>query len=161
MFKGGIMKRLAFAGIFCAGVLLTLPVCNGKHEGGPYKYAVKFICGKSDGEVLPRGMYMTAINVYNPSDSTVAFTKRFSIALPGETAGPISGFFPDSLNHSEAMEIDCADIYRHMKSRADFLKGFVAINSDEKLKIVAVYSVANANGDVQSLDVEDIRPLKH
>lgn len=155
------MKRLTFAGIFCMGVLLTLSACKGRHEDGPYKYAVKFICGKSDGEVLPRGMYMTAINVYNPSDSTVVFTKRFAIALPGEKAGPVSGFFRGHLNHSEAMEIDCADIFEHTKSKADFLKGFVAINSEERLKIVAVYSVANANGEVQSLDVEDIKPLKH
>lgn len=56
------MKRLAFAGIFCAGVLLTLPVCNGKHENNTYKYAVKFICGKSDGRILPRGTYMTAMS---------------------------------------------------------------------------------------------------
>jgi hypothetical protein len=143
------------------GVLLTLSACNGKHENKTYSYAVKFICGKSDGKILPRGMYMTAINVYNPSDSTVVFTKRFAIALPGETAGPVSGFFRGHLNHSEAMEIDCADIFEHTKSKADFLKGFVAINSEEKLKIVAVYSVANAKGEVRSLDVEYISPLKH
>ena len=34
----------------------------------PLQYAVKFVCGRSNGAVVLPGEYLTAINIHNPSD---------------------------------------------------------------------------------------------
>jgi len=154
------MRRLVFAAIFCVGVLMSLSVCSIAQPKPTFRYAVKFICGKAEGKILSPGVYMTAINVHNPTDSTAVFKKKFATALPGETAGPVSDYFKSRLAPSEALEIDCADIIKHTRSRAGLLKGFVAIESKVMLEVVAVYTVADLRGEVKSLDVQDILPRR-
>ena len=36
-----------------------------------FQYAVKFVCGRADGEVLARGEYLTAVNVHNPTNKHI------------------------------------------------------------------------------------------
>ena len=59
-----------------------------------YQYAVKFLCGKTNGEdgVAP-GRYFTAINVHNPWYERIEFRKKFAIALPLQRSGLRTRFF--------------------------------------------------------------------
>ncbi len=125
-----------------------------------FQYAVKFVCGKSDGTVVAPGKYFTAINVHNPTDTGIVLTKKFAIALPGEKPGPVSQFFKTKLGPDEAFEIDNRDIFEHTDTRADFLKGFVVIKSKVELDVVAVYTAAGATGQVETLHVEYVSPRR-
>jgi len=55
-----------------------------------YQYAVKFVCGKSEGRILSPGSYFTAINVHNPTYKTIRLRKKFAVGLPSEKSGPAS-----------------------------------------------------------------------
>jgi hypothetical protein len=121
-----------------------------------FQYAVKFICGKGDGRVIAPGTYFTAINVHNPGDGATVFRKKVAIALPGEKPGPVSRFYDAKLGPDEAFEVDCPDIYRHAPERAEFLKGFVVIETDVELDVVAVYTAAGASRQVETLEVERV-----
>lgn len=152
------MKRITFAGIFCMGVLMSLPICSIAQQKLTFRYDVKFVCGRADGEILSIGTYRTAINVHNPEDTVAVFKKRFAIALPSETAGPVTDYFKSYLEPGTAIEIDCADIYKMTRSKVGFLKGFVTIESDIRLEVVAVYTAADEKGNVRSMDVEHVSP---
>jgi hypothetical protein len=121
-----------------------------------FQYAVKFICGKSDGEILAAGVYYTAINVHNPQYTSVYFRKKVALALPGEKPGQVSRFFDAKLGPDEAFEIDCTDIRKHAETDADFIKGFVVIESQVELDVVAVYTAAGATGQVETLHIERV-----
>lgn len=123
-----------------------------------FQYAVKFVCGKSDGEVVAPGEYWTAINVHNPTYQTVAFRKKIAVALPGEKPGPVSRFFRARLGPDEALEIDRRDIFRHADYEGGFLKGFVVIQSEVELDVVAVYTAAGKDLQVETLHTVTIKP---
>ena len=125
-----------------------------------FQYAVKFVCGKSDGTVVAPGNYWTAINVHNPGTSHVILQKKFAIALPNEKAGPVSPLFRAVLNPDEALEIDREDILKHSPLQADFLKGFVVIESAMELDVVAVYTAAGVDGQIETLELERVSPRR-
>jgi hypothetical protein len=114
------------------------------------QYAAKFVCGKSDGSVVAPGDYWTSINVHNPARNEVHFQKKIAIALPSEKAGPVSQFFKARLGPDEALEIDRADIFEHSLPQESFLKGFVVIESEMELDVVAVYTAAGNDGAMRS-----------
>ena len=109
-----------------------------------FQYAVKVVCGKSEGEVVAPGEYWTAVNVHNPTYQTIKFRKKIAIALPGEQPGPVTKFFDAKLGPDEALEIDRDDIFRHADSPVPFIKGFVVIQSEVELDVVAVYTAAGS-----------------
>jgi CARDB len=127
-----------------------------------FQYAAKFVCGKSDGEALAPGVYFTAINVHNPTARDVTFRKKF--ALPGrepEKSGntpkkPVSA----DLRPDAALEIDCPDIREHTGVDEVFLKGFVVLESDVELDVVAVYTAAGGDGQVETLHTERVPPRR-
>jgi hypothetical protein len=121
-----------------------------------FQYAAKFVCGKGDGRVVAPGVYFTAINVHNPADEAAVFRKKVAIALPGEKPGPVSRFFDARLGPDEAFEIDCPDILRHAATRGEFLKGFVVIETDVELDVVAVYTAAGASRQIETLELERV-----
>jgi len=125
-----------------------------------FQYAVKFVCGKSEGRVVAPGRYWTAINVHNPTYTPVSFRKKIAIALPHEQPGPVSEFFEAKLDRDEALEIDCEDIFKHANADTDFLKGFVVIQSPVELDVVAVYTAAGANDLVETLHTEHVSPRR-
>jgi hypothetical protein len=125
-----------------------------------FQYAVKFVCGKSDGRVVAPGNYWTAINVHNPMYETVKFRKKVAIAFPREKPGPISRFFDARLGPDEAFEIDREDIFEHAPLREDFLKGFVVIESPAELDVVAVYTAAGGDDRVETLHIERVAPRR-
>jgi hypothetical protein len=125
-----------------------------------FQYAAKFVCGKSDGRVVAPGNYWTAINVHNPESERVRFRKKVAIGLPSEKAGPVSEFFKAELGPDEALEIDREDIFHHSPLREDFLKGFVVIESETPLDVVAVYTAAGREEAVETLHTERVPPRK-
>jgi hypothetical protein len=129
-------------------------------QPGMFQYAVKFVCGKSEGPVVAPGAYFTAINVHNPSERGIGFRKKFAIALPGEQPGPVSKFFDAKLGPDEAFEIDCPDILQRTGTREGFLKGFVMIESALELDVVAVYTAAGATGQVETMALERVKPRR-
>jgi hypothetical protein len=124
-----------------------------------FQYAAKVVLGKSSGEVVAPGEYWTAVNVHNPTYSTVYFRKKVAIALPGEQPGKVSPFFDAKLGPDEAFEIDRNDIFRHVGSD-EFLKGFVVIESPTELDVVAVYTAAGREGMVETLHTERVAPRR-
>ncbi len=132
-----------------------------RRNGVAFQYVVKFVCGKSAGDVMARGRYFTAINVHNPTDRTIVFKKKFAIALPGETPGPVSRVFRAKLGPDEALEIDCPDIHKHARTTAGcFLKGFAVIESGVELDVVAVYTAAGKTKRVETLHMERVPPRR-
>ena len=125
-----------------------------------YQYAVKFVCGKTNGdEGVARGFYYTAINVHNPWYKKIAFKKKYAIALPLPERGRHTQFFDVGLDADQALEIDCRDVFKLTSdiSRADFRKGFVVIESDVELDIVAVYTTANIEAEeIITQDIERV-----
>jgi hypothetical protein len=120
------------------------------------QYAAKFVCGKSPGEVVVPGLYATAINVHNPSYVDARFRVKVAVGLPGLKPGPVSQFIDAKLGPDEALEIDCPDIRRIVDARDDFLKGFVVIETETELDVVAVYTAAGGDGTVTTLHTERV-----
>jgi hypothetical protein len=125
---------------------------------GTVQYAVKFVCGKSNGDVLAVGEYWTAINVHNPTSVPVPFKKKIAIALPGEVPGPVSGFFEARLGPDEALEIDRNDIFNHAHTNLEFIKGFVIIDSEGELDVVAIYTAARDDKLVETIEIDRVPP---
>jgi Concanavalin A-like lectin/glucanases superfamily len=121
-----------------------------------FQYAAKFVCGKSAGEVVAPGVYFTAINVHNPLYTDVRFRVKVAIGLPGLKPGPVSKFHVATLGADEALEIDCHDIHKLAEYRADFVKGFVVIESETELDVVAVYTAAGGEGQVETIHTERV-----
>jgi hypothetical protein len=126
-----------------------------------FQYAVKFICGKAAGDVVAPGQYFTAINVHNPADQAISFSKKFAIALPSERPGPVSQVFDARLRPDQALEIDCPDIVQLSPLRGDFLKGFVILESPVELDVVAVYTAVGPSGRVETLELERVPGRRH
>jgi len=130
-----------------------------------YQYAVKFVCGESKGDVVAPGVYWTAINVHNPIYSRIGFKKKIAVALPNEKPGCVTPFFECRLGPDEALEIDCKDIFRHVKEsqckiKGGFLKGFVVIESAVELDVVAVYTAAGRDKQVETFHTERVSPRR-
>lgn len=121
-----------------------------------HQYAAKFVCGKSGGGIVAPGSYFTAINVHNPLYSDVRFRVKVATGLPGLKPGPVSKFHAAQLGPDEALEIDCPDIHKLAENTADFMKGFVVIESETELDVVAVYTAAGRDGQVETLHVERV-----
>jgi CARDB len=125
-----------------------------------FQYAAKFVCGKSNGEVVAPGEYWTAINVHNPTNSHVRFRKKIAIGLPSERSYPASRFYEAKLGPDETLEIDRKDIFEHSHPPFEFIKGFVVIESDVELDVVAVYTAAGHDQQVQTIHTERVPPRR-
>ena len=121
-----------------------------------FQYAVKFVCRRSPGKVVAPGVYFTAVNVHNPIYRPIRFRAKVAVALPGLEPGPVSKFVDARLGPDEALEIDNPDILRIAQSRAEFLKGFVVLESSVELDVVAVYTAAGTEGQVETLHTERV-----
>ena len=121
-----------------------------------FQYATKFVCGKSPGRIVAPGVYFTAVNVHNPTYRAIRFRVKVAVALPGLRPGPVSKFVDAKLGPDEALEIDCPDISKIAEAREDFLKGFVVLESPVELDVVAVYTAAGSDGQVETLHTERV-----
>ena len=157
----------AILGVFSAGggqilmryaddSIISLAKLELIQEYPAFQYAAKFVCGKSAGEVVAPGVYFTAVNIHNPTYTAVRFRIKIAVALPGLKPGPVSKFFDAELGPDEALEIDCPDIFKYAETRADFLKGFVVVETDVELDVVAVYTAAGGDEQVETLHTERV-----
>lgn len=133
--------------VVVAGVTLATPAPAQNSK----QYSVKFVCGaESEGQILARGLYSTAINIQNPNQAAgagvVQYDKSISVARPNETSGGVTGLLgPTALDPGSAVEIDCPDIFRLARDfcNDEFCTGFVTLQANADLEIVAVYSAAD------------------
>jgi hypothetical protein len=127
-----------------------------------WQYAAKLVCGKSEGEVVAPGVYYTAVNVHNPSYGGIALRVKVAVASPGLKPGPVSQFTTRDLGPDEALEIDCNDIFNpdifkfDPPLQLDFVKGFVVVESRFELDVVAVYTAAGVDAQVETLHTERV-----
>jgi hypothetical protein len=138
----------------------TAPIVLVPKPVAAFQYAAKFLCGKPGGGELAPGLYFTAINVHNPAEHAVRFRKKIAVAGPRERPGPVSKFFDAQLGPDEALEIDCPDIRKHAGTHEEFLKGFVVLESDSELDVVAVYTAAGDEREVETLQIERVPPRR-
>jgi hypothetical protein len=125
-----------------------------------YRYSVKFVCGKCEGKILARGHYFTAINVHNPSRRPTKVHKIVSTALPAATPGHVVDAGTSELGPFESFEIDCPDIHGYARLMPGCLaKGFVVLTSRTPLEVVAVYTAAGADKEVETLHTERVPAL--
>lgn len=152
-------RRRLLASTYGRGIW-QLDISRLFHEP-PLQYAVKFICGKPDGDSAATGEYLTSIDVHNPQLVPLAFRKKFAIALPNEKAGPISTFFTAKLCSDEAFTISCNEILARTATAAGkFLDGFVVLESDQELDVVGSYSAAGSTKLVETLELERVPPRR-
>ncbi len=124
-------------------------------------YKVKFVCGCAKQGVVAAGRYFTAINIMNPGNEAIRFRKRVSVALPNEKPGHVSKTSVLRLGPNEALEIDCADVMEAVGlPECCFLKGFVTLQSRAPLDVVAVYTAAGADEQVETLHIDTIEPTR-
>ncbi len=129
------------------------------HNGYRFQYAAKFLCtanipgtSQTTSSLLP-GVYQTVINIHNPNDQDVRF--RMKIAVIGLEP---SKFIEDGLKPDHATRVDCVDIVRDFG--IPFIhgpEGFLVIESTDSLDVTAVYTAGKNGGEVESIDVEQIR----
>jgi hypothetical protein len=125
-----------------------------------FQYAAKVVCGRSEGKAVARGQYYTAVNVHNPNDWVVRVAIKFARALPGLKPGPVSVWHQAELGPDEALEMDCPDIARLGHSDEPFLKGFLVLQGHSELDVVAVYTAAGRDGEVETLHTERVPPRR-
>jgi hypothetical protein len=116
---------------------------------------VKLVCGEANvetpGAPVAWGQYWTAINIHNPDKCKHArFRTKIAVANPIPFAqGPVSQHVGlAALGPDHAFEIDCQFIKAAWpflfsgQSAPNFVKGYVVIESDHELDVVAVYTAA-------------------
>src|SRR3954447_23479006 len=152
------------------GLFIVLIASNALGQTQPWlQYAAKFVCGSSPANadvppLIARGRYYTQINVHNPSRyQTVAFRKKFAIALAFEKAGPISPFFQAALKADEALQVDCGDILDklHIDPFTGYAEGYAVIETPLPLDVVSVYTAGSGVAhDVSSIHTERVEPRR-
>jgi len=116
----------------------------------------KYAKGKLDGRFAP-GHYFTTVNLHNPGEKRVTARFKVAVALPGKP-GPISRFVDFRLGADEAISIDCTQLLELLSVKSDFTDGFIVIESETELDVVAVYTAAGTCGKVETLKTERVSP---
>jgi hypothetical protein len=145
-----------------------LPSC-GRDDRAAYKYAAKIVCGlqKDPKDMrLARGFYATTINIHNPNEEKVAFTKTLALSYPPEEQRPgkVMPIARDTLGPDEALKVDCMDVQRRLFPNGfptPYIEGFVTIESRGSLDVTGVYTTASLDAnsrptDHSSIDVESV-----
>jgi hypothetical protein len=111
--------------------------------------------------VVAPGRYWTAVNIHNPEKCKDArFRWKVAVADRGEE-GPVPVYQgPLGLGPDRAIEIDCHQVMQALPVPAPgFVKGYVVIESDIELDVVAVYTGTNpATGALTTFHTERVQP---
>jgi hypothetical protein len=123
-----------------------------------FDYAAKLVCGvqgESDVLSLARGAYGTTINILNQGRRDAEFLKHLVLALPPGEQRPGNTYriALDQLPAGHALAVDCDDVRERLFPDGfpgGYVDGFVTLESDERLEVVGVYTVASVNqaGDI-------------
>jgi len=140
-----------------------------------YIYSVKIVCGtvtplrpgsiptlQDTAPVVP-GLYRTAINIHNFWEKDTAFLQKVAIALPQDRErGPVTRKIEQKLGPNQAVEVDCYNIVAILQgtpsAKAEFLKGFLVIESPVELEVTAVYTADDLQLNGIAMDVEQVWP---
>lgn len=131
-----------------------------------FQYAMKIVCGEivasQDNVPTPvaPGRYWTAINIHNPSKCKQAnFRWKVAVANPGEP-GPVTAYSRTvPLRPDQALEVDCQQVMKVVPPpQPRFVKGYVVIESDIELDVVAVYSGTPGACGSNSFHTERVLP---
>jgi hypothetical protein len=137
-----------------------------------FEYSVKVICslfGTFEDQVLANGIYRTVINIHNPIDRQITFARKVALAQQeGSPTGEfnVSHFKKATLEPNAALQINClniADFFCPIDGVCiDFvaIDGFLVINSPVRLNVFAVYTARHSDGEVETMQVENIRARK-
>ena len=128
-----------------------------------YSYAVKFVCSKKNESieegVLP-GVYGTAINVHNHFlDREVRYFKKFVQGFVNQVQGEPTGFEREDVLPNHALDVECLEILEKL-GNPNTATGFVVFLTRRPLDITAVYTAGPSDGEVASIDVEEITPRR-
>lgn len=132
-----------------------------------FQYAVKLVCGqvanlKGAPKPVAPGRYWTAINIHNPDKCHEAhFRWKVVVAAPlGQTSAVPVYQRPRVLGPDLALEIDCQQVSQTFQPPVPpFVKGYVVIESDIDLDVVAVYSgTQGGNTQLSSFHTERVQP---
>ncbi len=162
-------------GILIAAALLVAAPANPAHAQlkTSFQYSVKTLCTLREpgfGEALAPGRYRTVINIHNPTEKTFPVARKFAIA--GQPGGPLGQFSVTpyksfTIGPDQAVAYNCFDIASFFcpihNACIDFIAfdGFLVINSQEELDVVAVYTGSpKGGGDVSTLDTETVAARK-
>ncbi len=140
-----------------------------------YIYSAKIVCGtvtplrpgsiptlQDTAPVVP-GLYRSAINIHNFWEKDTAFLQKVAIALPqDQERGPVTKLIGQKLGPNQAVEVDCYNIVAILQgtssAKAEFLKGFLVIESPVELEVTAVYTADDLQLNGIAIDVEQIQP---
>ena len=121
------------------------------------QYAAKLVCGRSNRRGIAPGTYFTAVNVHNPYRDSLSFRYKFALTRPNVIPGPITPWTAATLNSDQALEIECTDSL--LRIGGGFAKGFVVVETQRELDVVAVYTAA-ATTRVQTMTVDRVPPRR-
>ena len=166
-----------------SGTLLVSDIDNGlfllrergreeetEEKKGGFQYATKLVCGVQKELAnfrLARGFYATAINIHNPHNDNIKFSKKLALTFPPkeQQPGQVLQIATDQLRTDEALSVDCEDIknkFPQLFQQTPYIKGFVVVQSNRSLDVTAVYTTADLNeqgvaSTHSSIDVEHIQ----
>ena len=134
-----------------------------------FLYAAKIICVPHFGPASPAlmpGKYRTAVNVHNPWDQPAHIEKWVTLSPPqGQppvTGDKISGTVQPWASFDVACPYFRDEFGLPEGAKVPGGKGFMVIQSDRELDVVAVYTsrteTPNSNGVGTSIDVERVEP---
>lgn len=150
---------------------LTLAMAESPAAGQSqwvYEYAAQIDCAlANDDAALANGLYGTTINIHNPAAGPNGLRWKVAIAVPitgAGSGGPVSGFADLNLGSDRAVRIECPTIKARLSASniqlPAVISGFVVIQSNRPLDVVAVYTampiVAPSGGPVSAMHVERI-----
>jgi hypothetical protein len=160
------IKKIAMAATAAAALAAPLPAAA--QSTPQFEYAVKIVCGVISEDVAPLrdGAYFTAVNIHNPGPLSVLFRRKVAVALRVK-AGKVTTLKTTGLKPDEAMYVDCSAIVAQLQenqvpnSSLGFVDGFLVIQSQREIDVVAVYTAApNDTGQVVTYHTERVLPRK-
>jgi len=121
------------------------------------QYAAKLLCGASNRRGVTPGRYFTAVNVHNPYRDSLSFRYKFALTRPNVVPGPITPWTAATLNSDQALEIECTDTL--VRIGGGFAKGFVVVETQRELDVVAVYTAA-VTTRIQTMAIDRVPPRR-
>lgn len=137
-----------------------------------YQYAAKVACSlllpHQDG-TLARGTYRSIVNIHNSTNKEITIAAKVALATRfGSDPGPfdVTPFKGAVLQPDGAVAVNCFDVAGYFCPIDGvcvdfaFLEGFLVVKSPVALDVVGVYTARSTDGEVESIDVETVRPRK-
>ena len=145
----------ALAAALAAGLLQGPASAQVRYN---HEYAVKVICGnmeRASDRPLATGRYFTVVNIHSPNPARTYFRRKV-VQAALRTPSPISLWEQYALEYDEALGVTCPQIAK--QAGADWVEGFVVIQSSKPLDVVAVYSTSGRDEFVTTFHSERVAP---